>query len=392
MAPDFVVVGGGIVGCAVARELALGGASVTLVERGELAAGASGRNHGLLLTPTEAPLVPMFRESLRVYEPVVAASPVPVALDPAPIGFLVVATEPGHAEPALAQAEAARAAGVAVEHLDGEALRAEEPGLGPRALDGFLLDDARRVAPAPLVVALALEARAAGAEILRNLAVRAPVTSGDRVTGVATDDGIVSAGAVVLAAGPWTAGLLRPVGHHVPVLGARGWLVHLAPPDPPVRHVVEVAGWQLLPGHDTIEPVSGEAFAGGEGEPELGTLLHANPDGTVLVGSSRQAGLFPEPEDPEVPRRIMAGAAGLMPSLGRPAVLATWWGVRPMSLDGLPLVGCLGEGLWVATGHGSLGVILGGGTARLLAAGLLGTEPPFDPAPFDPLRPPAPAG
>jgi glycine/D-amino acid oxidase-like deaminating enzyme len=57
-----------------------------------------------------------------------------------------------------------------------------------------------------------------------------------------------------------------------------------------------------------------------------------------------------------------------------------------MTPDERPLVGSAGEGLTVATGHGSEGVILAAGTGQLVAAQVLGEEPPFDPAPFDPLR------
>ena len=65
---DVVVVGGGIIGCSTAHELAGGGAKVVLVERSELAAGASGRNHGLLLSPLDPVLVPMAWASTAVYD------------------------------------------------------------------------------------------------------------------------------------------------------------------------------------------------------------------------------------------------------------------------------------------------------------------------------------
>jgi glycine/D-amino acid oxidase-like deaminating enzyme len=77
---DVVVVGGGIIGCAVAYELAGRGASVILVERSELAAGASGRNHGLLLNPLDPALVPMARASTHLYERIVPMAPLRVHL------------------------------------------------------------------------------------------------------------------------------------------------------------------------------------------------------------------------------------------------------------------------------------------------------------------------
>jgi glycine/D-amino acid oxidase-like deaminating enzyme len=83
----------------------------------------------------------------------------------------------------------------------------------------------------------------------------------------------------------------------------------------------------------------------------------------------------------------VAGAAiRLIPALAEAPVVATWSGVRPMSPDERPVIGWLRPGLFAVTGHGSEGVILGGGTAAMVGAMLAGEPPPFDPAPFDPLR------
>ncbi len=76
----------------------------------------------------------------------------------------------------------------------------------------------------------------------------------------------------------------------------------------------------------------------------------------------------------------------MVPALVEAEVRSAWWGIRPVTPDERPVVGRVAEGLTVATGHGSEGVILGPGTGQLVAAQLLGGEPPFDPTPFDPLR------
>ena len=91
--PDVVVVGGGIIGAACAHEIARRGASVTLLERKELAAGASGRNNGLWLTPVDPALLPMAQRSLSAYQELVERSPVPFRLDREPIGMVVAALD-----------------------------------------------------------------------------------------------------------------------------------------------------------------------------------------------------------------------------------------------------------------------------------------------------------
>jgi glycine oxidase len=114
--------------------------------------------------------------------------------------------------------------------------------------------------------------------------------------------------------------------------------------------------------------------------------VHPHLDGTALIGSSRAAWLTPEPEDAAVPQRILADAIRVVPRLGDAPVVASWWGLRPMTPDDRPLIGRVREGLVVATGHGSEGVINGAGTAELVAATVMGRAAPFDALAFAPLR------
>jgi D-hydroxyproline dehydrogenase subunit beta len=390
---DVVVVGGGVVGCACARALARRGLRVTLVEQESLAAGASGRNHGLLLTPTEPLLVPMARLAMEAYLEIAEDPPLPLPLARDPVGILVVGGDDASRAGGRAEAEAARACGVAVDELGERDLRDVEPGLAPGLDSGWLLHDGRLVDPAALTVALAFQARDAGAEIRRHLPVRAILRDrggagggGGRVRGVLTDDGEIAADEVVVAAGPWTGRLLRPLGFDLPLQPARGWLVHLGPASTSLRHVVEGAGWHALPGEDPMPPVTAGEVAGGRARPLVGSLLQQNADGTVLAGSSRQAAFSSEPEDPGIPREIARRAFGLVPSLESARVLGSWWGLRPMTPDGMPIVGRLADGLVVATGHGSFGVTLAAGTAPLVEALVAGGDPPIDPSPFAPGR------
>jgi sarcosine oxidase subunit beta len=357
-----------------------------LLERAELAAGASGRNHGLLLSPLDPELIPMSAASSTLYDEIEPVSPIPLGLDPRPIGFLVVAADASESGAARSEAESAAAGGVRIEPVTGEDLRRLEPSLAPDLAEGWLLDDGRRLDPAALTVALGLLAGQHGADVASHVTVRALHMEGHRVRGVVTDEGLVPADAVVLAAGPWSGSLLRPLGIHLPLTGARGWLVHLAPERPVLSRLINRAGWHILGEESGQPPQRAEDVAAAYPEPDLGTLLQQNPDGTLLAGGSRQPVVTPEPEDPGVPRRILQAAIRLVPSLSDATVLSAWWGIRPMTPDGRPIVGPVRNGLVVATGHGGQGVILGGGTATLAASMVLGDDPPFDPAPYAPAR------
>jgi glycine/D-amino acid oxidase-like deaminating enzyme len=386
--PDVAVVGGGIIGAACAYELARAGASVTLIERDELAAGASGRNQGWFVLPEDLALHPMARAALPEYLDVAGSAALPVWVDREPVGHVLVALTADdivRARPALATAEAA---GVSIQALDATDLREVEPAVNPDAAAGWLLGQGHRLDPAGLTVALALAAGARGADIRHHLRVRAFIERGDGVRGVVTDDGPIGADLVIVAAGPWSSSLLDPIGIRLPVSGARGWIVRASGTGEPLRHLVEHAGWRDAPERlDAVtRPSAASLVADVVPRAEVGALLHLHPDGTVLVGSSRQAWITPEPEDPSVPRRQLAAAIALVPSLAGARVLSTWWGLRPVSPDERPLVGRLRDGLVVATGHGSEGVILGAGTAQLVTSIVLGGSPPFDATPFDPFR------
>ena len=89
-APDFAVIGGGIVGCSLAAFLAEAGASVVLYEREAIAAGASGRNSGVVQHPLDAQLVDLYEESLEHYRTLGRGFELPED----PVGLLLVSDEP----------------------------------------------------------------------------------------------------------------------------------------------------------------------------------------------------------------------------------------------------------------------------------------------------------
>ena len=382
--PDVVVVGGGIVGAACAYELASAGASVTLLEREELAAGASGRNNGLWLTPTDPGLLPMARASLARYLEVAEQSPVPFRLDEDPIGLLAVALDEDEMALGRRAHDPYRAAGVEVDDVGAEEVLRLEPSLSPEILGGWLVHHGHRLAPAALTVALARMAVERGAALRHHLPARELIERDGRVVGVVTDEGGIDADEVVVAAGPWTPALLDPIGHGLPITGARGWLVRLDPGSDRLHRLVASAGWELATGRWEDGAVRAGALE--DVSAATSTLLHPATDGSLIAGSSRQPVLTPEAEEPEVPRAIVRGAIRLVPSLAEARVRSGWWGIRPMTPDERPFVGRLADGLSVAAGHGSEGVILGAGTGQLIASLLLGLEVPFDAAPFDPGR------
>jgi len=382
--PDVVVIGGGVVGAACAYELSRRDATVVLVERDELAAGASGRNQGWFVLSDDPPLRPMSAGSLAMYREVIEGSDVPVRFDQDPVGHLMVATTAAGGKALRARVADREAAGTHAECLDDAALRDVEPALAPDLAEAWLLDQGRRIDPGALTVALALAARANGADVRTHCTVRDVVEAGSRVTGVVTDDGVLSADAVVLAAGPWSTPFARKRGLVLPVTGARGWIIELDGTPGLLRHLIEEEDGDAS--ERETPPTAGELGEGQPRDPGVSALLHQSYDDAIVCGASHHLALRAEAEDVDAPACIARRAARVVPALAGLTVRGIRWGIRPMSPDDRPLVGWLREGLLAATGHGPEGVLLAGGTAQLAASIVLGEPHPFAADAFDPYR------
>jgi D-hydroxyproline dehydrogenase subunit beta len=378
--PDVIVIGGGVVGTMTAWHLAEAGASVTLLERGAIASGATGRSQGLVLPPDYAELVPLWRESIAVYTRLADEHGADFCFDHEPIGTLLLATHPGQ----LAALEHAPVAG---DLLDAAGVAAAEPALAQGVAGGLLIAEGRRTDPGALAASAAEAAAAAGAHIRTHIEVKR-IGAGR----VVTDAGPMAADAVVLAAGAWSRRLGHAVGADVPVRPVRGWLALLVPGPPVLRHAVHEAGYEPLPDPRPADAVTLERLASaGLAETGAGSAhalgVHQNRDGSVLVGASRSAALHEWPESTSALRENAARACRLVPALAGREVGTSWTGLRPFSEDGRPYIGRLDERTFVCAGHGSEGILTGGGSGRLVAELVLGREPFTDPAPFDPGRP-----
>jgi D-hydroxyproline dehydrogenase subunit beta len=389
MASDVVVVGGGVIGCACALALAARGLGVVVLERAGLAAGASGRNRGLLLPHPEPGSDVLYREGVAGYRRLAEEGGVPFDLHQTVL--LVVAADGA----GLAQAERLAAAlvgfGHAVEPLDPAMLAKLEPCLAPDLAGGFRQDEGWELDPTAATLAFAAAARRAGAVFRTHEQAHRLLVEGDRVTGVVVDGGPLAAGAVVLATGPRTRPLAARAGVDLPVGGARGWLLQTAPLPWTVGHTLMDAGW-AAPGDaaprgraPTVEELAGVAAGPA---PWRAFTLQQGPGGHGVVGASMAASLREGAEHPETPRGLARRALRFVPGLAGVPVVATWSGVRPVTPDGRPLVGPVPglAGLWVAAGHGPIGVLAAPATARMLAEHLVGGRPDPAAAPFDPAR------
>jgi glycine/D-amino acid oxidase-like deaminating enzyme len=343
---DVAIVGGGIIGCALAAFLAEDGARVRLYEREEVAAGASGRNSGLLQHPMDEALTDIFAASEALYAELGHGFELP----PEPVGVLVVGEDAAALEPTRAEI-AGRFPELGAEPLD--APHELEPALA-EDLAGFRMNTGRPVPPAAATRAFAARAREAGAEIREGVAATPTIDAAGRAVGVRTPQGEEPAGAVVVAAGPWSAALVDPSGAWRPVVPSWGVNVELRLSHPP-RHSIEETGIESL---KTAGGVTGPLFS------------IVTRGGVSALGST----FLPEQPDPaELAPALLERGTRFIPQLAGTHAASVRACARPASPDGRPLLGPLAtQGLFLATGHGPWGVSLGPGSARLVADAVLG--------------------
>jgi glycine oxidase len=363
--PDVLVIGGGIIGAAVARALAIDGVAVEIVDSGREAGIATQASAGMLAPLAESgaddPLLGIAvrgRDLYRELAPVLAEETgvhVGLWLD----GVLKVAFTDAEEAEARSTMARHRQQGLGAEWLTPGELRLRCPGLNPDVRGAMLAPEDGALEPLAALEALLVSATQNGARITRGERIAGLTITDGRVTGVRTDTASRSAGAVVIAAGAWSGrleGLPRPL---------------------------------------SVEPVRGQmlAYDWPTGEPPAivycgrGYALRRGSE--AVVGSTMEHVGFDASVTPEGREHVARVAARLYPALAEAPVRRSWAGFRPGTPDGRPMVGADPDitNLWYATGHGRNGILLAAVTGELIAHLLRGE--PSDGLEYDlaPLRP-----
>ncbi len=363
---DALVVGGGVVGCAVAWSLAREGLRVALLERDGLAAQASGAAAGMLL-PMDAvdppgPLPDWGLRSLALFPEIAAELREGTGLDPEfeACGAFYVATDEPQVE--ALRARRGRLPGPPLEWLDPGALRDALPAVTGDARGALWSPGEAHVRSPLLVRALAAAAEQRGAQIVLGAPVTGLLRSGARVVGVRTPSEEWGAEHVVLCTGAWAPACSGWLGSDValPIEPIRGQIVSLEAPRPTLPAMVVHESAYVVP----------------------------KRDGSVVVGATQERTGFDCRVTAAGVAGLLAAGSRLLPPLADASFRSAWAGLRPGTPDGLPLIGPLPgvPGLLLAVGHHRNGVLLAPVTGRLIADRVCGKEPPADAAVFRPER------
>lgn len=363
MRADVVVVGGGCVGASVAFHLArLRAGRVLLVERDRVGAGPTARTVGIVrLHYSHEPLVELARRSLdrfvRFHELTGRSA------DFTRTGFLLLAPA-SELEGLAANVELQRRLGVRAEVLTPEEVARLDPRMDLDGVAGAAYEpDAGYADGYATATAFAAAARELGVEVWEGTPVLAVDVAAGRVQGVRTSRGTVACPRVVVAAGVWSAELLRPLGVDFPVVASREQVVHLAPP-------AAFGRLQLV-----VEDLA------------LGFYARPETGGTVLAGVLEE-----EPEEVVDPDRFNAGVdwafverVGALWSKRYPSAAGAefrggYASVYDVTPDWQPVVGPVDgvEGLFLAAGFSGHGFKLSPALGEELARWVCGQAPTVD--------------
>ena len=404
---DCVIVGGGVVGLSCARTLSEQGARVLVIDRGRYQEAASTGNAGMIvpshivplaapgviakgmkwLMNPESPLyikpsanpdfvrwlwafqkhctpahvqhgIPVLRDSILASLELLdawCATPEFETAGLAHTGLLMLHDGEKARKENLELADQAEEAGLEIERLDRDGTLALEPALKTQITGSVYFRQDARVDPEGLLRALDAHVRKAGVTIVDG-AVKSIQKKGSHVVGVKTEDAVYEADQLILTAGSWTPQLTKGLGTKLVLQPAKGYSVTIPWTGTGMKIPCLVTDQKI-----SITPMPG-------GIRFSGTL---GLQGYDLSVDERRAGPI---------RRH----AELYCGQERVAPIQTWAGLRPASPDGLPFVGGLPgmDNVWVASGHGMLGVTMGPITGQIIADLIGGKPPSFDPAPF----------
>ena len=405
---DILVVGGGVIGLACAYYLARSGRSVRIIEQETMGAGASHGNCGLLFISDLPPLCSPGAVTQELIRTLRGTSPLYIRPRPDPSlalwllrfaakctrahrdhairarddilrisgelftdlltdealacefeqrGVLMAFTDPSTRDGYEKTNRLLEPFGLAATYCDRRTIRQIEPALNDRVCGGWHHRADSHLRPERLMSAWTRAARKHGVRINEGCRLKRFDTRSGAVIGARTTRGRFTADRFILAAGAWTVAIGRQLGVRIPVQPGKGYSITMDRP----------AVCPRIPCYMV----------------ERNVVVTPWRSGYRLGGTMEFSGFDSRLDERRLSNLETSAALYLRTPVGR-RVTERWTGLRPMSVDDLPIIDRMpnSDNLFVATGHGMLGLTTATATGRLITDMVLGRQPSFDPTPF----------
>ena len=407
---DVLIIGGGVIGLSSAYYLNLAGRSVRIVEQNTIGSGASHGNCGMVCPSHAPPLTqpgvvatglkwmlkpdaPLFirptlnlrtiswllhfaarcdaermrpamvaradilRSSRVAYDAFIEAEDLAAAIEWSPVGALFICRE------AATMDHCAEYFGLVAEFdmkavpLAGAELAAKEPAVRDDVAGAWYFDLDAHLRPDRLMREWHRVNLERGVIVSENSAVSAIYEDGDKITGVSTSSGPYTADSVVVATGAWSSQLAGMFHTQIPIEPGKGYSITTTCPK--------------------LSPVHPCAFQ------ERRCIATPFQSGYRLGGTMEFSGFDPRLRQNRI-NAIRRAASEYLKEPEGDTVEELWYGWRPMTYDGVPIIGQLPKhrNAYIAAGHNMLGLSMATGTGKLISELLTGAEPHIDPRPY----------
>lgn len=377
---EVAVIGGGIIGSAVAYYVSKRGFDVTVIEKGELASGTSSRCDGNILAIDKDPGFDS-QMSLKSQQLVHELSKeLPMSFEYRAPGSILVCESEEEMEAAEQWVRQQKAAGLSFRMLDRSDLRQESPFLAEDLPGGLECETDSTVNPYLLTYALFEGAKHYGAKLLKHTKV--VHIDRDRTSQqflIETNEGTVTAKKVVNAAGVWSPHIGQMLGVTIPIKPRKGHIIVAARQNPVSPRKVMEFGY-------LISKFGGERKVDTETE-AYGVALVFEPTESqnFLIGSSREFVGFDTNVDWSVAKCIARRCIRFYPKMRDMLLIRIYAGLRPWTEDHLPIVSHVDEvpGFYIAAGHEGDGISLAAITGKVISEMIAEEETSI---PVEPLR------
>ncbi|MFZ5842687.1 MAG: glycine oxidase ThiO [Pseudomonadota bacterium] len=356
---QICIVGGGVIGLMTARELAMAGAEVCVVEAGQCGRESSWAGGGIVspLYPWRYPpaVTALAKWAQQAYPALSAQLLADTGIDPEWQQSGLILLDIADQEQAVHWAQQQQRTML---QWDRSALQEAQPDLVNEVTSALCFPDVAQVRNPRLMKALLADVIRRGVRVLTESPVQRviPASKPNTVAAVQTTRDRIDAQHIVICSGAWTAPLLAESLPALAIEPVRGQMLLFAPHEHRLRHIVLRDGRYLIP----------------------------RQDGRILCGSTLERVGFNKQTTETALESLRRSALAIMPSLQHVAIEKQWAGLRPGSPDGVPRIGRVSgyDNLWINAGHFRNGIVLAPASARLLADLLLGQQTAVNAAPY----------
>lgn len=370
---EALIIGGGIIGCSIAYYLSKAGIKCMVLEKGDIASGASGACDGFIFLQSKACGIhlEMAMQSAALYKRL--SEELNYDLEYQECGGMIAAENREEMEYLVEMADKKKELGLKTEILTAAYAQSKVPGLTNKIRGALYCSKEAQINPIRATLAFADAARQSGAKILTNTLVNGfKIIEADQmkvIDNIITSQGEIEAEVVINAAGAYTPILAEMMKMDIPIKPRRGQIL--------VTETLPKIMDCLLINVSYI----GTKYCGKESDTkDCGVTFEQTKSGNLLIGSTREFVGYNNRTSYEGITSIAGNAVRMFPELAKFKVIRSFAGLRPHTPDNLPILGFVSgfKNLIISSGHGGDGITLAPITGKVITELMVKRETSMD--------------